>query len=449
MFGPPEVITGRLMSGAGAAPMLAASGEFTAAAAAYEASIDQLVAQLAFLSASWQGEASMAMQRAVFTFIVWMRVMQAQVMLAATRTGSQAAAFTEAYTTMAQMAEIVENRVTTAILYMTNFLGFNTIPIGVREGQYTEMWLRDVSVQTNYLAQTMANTTFEKFVPPMPITGVTSFPPVIDQALNAATAAGDSVRMAAIKADNIAGSLQAQVGQLSAVATLMAQNGTDAAQKSEAQSAVARHKGDEGTQDATQNMGEQMTQQLVQQIPQQAASLGQQAVQLPQQALQQVQQVGQQAGQQFGSQISNLMSQVSPEHRLDNPGFFDTQPSSPTLDRLAGSSGSGAMINAVRVPNLAGLSGINTGFRFPGGWDGPPAMSAPPSMPATPGGSGSAITRPMNGMLHGRRKDDEEDRKIKRPDTELFPIWGDEPDEGESVSAGALVTQRQEQEAGT
>ena len=57
--------------------------------------------------------------------------------------------FAEAYTTMAQMAEIVENRVTTATLHATNFLGFNTIPIGIKEGQYLEMWMRDVAVQTS------------------------------------------------------------------------------------------------------------------------------------------------------------------------------------------------------------------------------------------------------------------------------------------------------------
>ena len=50
MYGPPEVITGRLMSGAGAGPMLAASAQYTAAAAAYEASADRLMAQMIYLN---------------------------------------------------------------------------------------------------------------------------------------------------------------------------------------------------------------------------------------------------------------------------------------------------------------------------------------------------------------------------------------------------------------
>ena len=46
--------------------------------------------------------------------------------------------------------------------------------------------------------------------------------------------------------------------------------------------------------------------------------------------------------------------------------------------------------------------------------------------------------------LHGsRRRDEEKAATVKRPDTELVPIWGHTPDEEETVSAGALVTERQ------
>ncbi|KAA1249872.1 PPE family protein [Mycobacterium simiae] len=444
MFGPPEVITGRLMSGAGAAPMTAASAEFTAAAAAYELAIDRLTALLGYLSASWQGEAAMAMQRVVVRFIIANRLLQAQIITSAARTAAQAAAFTEAYTTMAQMAEIVENRVTTAVLHATNFLGMNTIPIGVKEGQYLEMWIRDVSVQANYLAQTMANTTFDPFAKLPPITGITSFPPVITQALNAAMAATDRVQMQAIKAQNTVSVLKGKVGGIASAATWMAQRAQDGAQKAEAQAAVARFRENSAQRETTDRTAEQMGQQLVQQIPQQAASLGQTALQAPQQVAQQVQQVGQQVGQQFGSQISNLMNQVSPEHRLDSPGFFDTQPSSSTLDRLAGSSGSGGLSAAIRVPSLAGLSGASTGFRFPGGWDGPLSGSAPPSAPASPGGA-SAVRPGGSGMpLHGaRRRDEAKAATVKRPDTKLIAIWGRSPEEKETVSAGALVAERQ------
>lgn len=446
MFGPPEVITGRLMSGAGAAPMTAASMEFAAAGIAYEVSIDRLTAMLAYLAASWQGEAAMAMQRTVMRFIMVNRMLQAQIVTSSARTAAQAAAFTEAYTTMAQMAEIVENRVTTAVLHATNFLGFNTIPIGIKEGQYGEMWMRDVAVQTNYLAQSVANTTFDPFAKLPPLSTVTTFPPVIVQALNAAMAATDTVRMQAIKAENAASVLKGKVGGVAAAAAWMAQRAGDGAQKAEAQAAVARFRENGIQRDADRPTEQQLGKQLIQQLPQQAAQLGQTVMQAPQQALQQ----GQQMGQQFASQISNLMGQVSPEHRLDSAGFFDTQPTSSTLDRLAGSSGGGGLAMAVRVPSLAGLSGASTGFRFPGGWDGPLPGSAPPAAPAAPGGGGASAARPGSGMpmRHGKHRD-EEKATVKRPDTELVPIWGHLPDEEETVSAGALVTERETNEQET
>ena len=88
MFGPPEVITGRLMSGAGAAPMTAASAEFTAAAVAYEISIDRLTAMSAYLSASWQGPAAQMMQATLMRFIIICRLLQAQIITSGARTAA-------------------------------------------------------------------------------------------------------------------------------------------------------------------------------------------------------------------------------------------------------------------------------------------------------------------------------------------------------------------------
>lgn len=71
----------------------------------------------------------------------------------------------------------------------------------------------------------------------------------------------------------------------------------------------------------------------------------------------------------FRSQLSSLMNHVAREHRLDSVGFFDTQPTSPTLDRLAGGDGAPGYTAALRVAGMAGLSGAATGFRFPKRWD--------------------------------------------------------------------------------
>ena len=81
------------------------------------------------------------------------------------------------------------------------------------------------------------------------------------------------------------------------------------------------------------------------------------------------QQSAEPVGRQFRSQLSNLMDQVAREHRLDGVGFFDTQPTSPTLERLAGTGGAPGYTAALRVAGMAGLSGASTGFRFPKEWD--------------------------------------------------------------------------------
>ena len=46
--------------------------------------------------------------------------------------------------------------------------------------------------------------------------------------------------------------------------------------------------------------------------------------------------------------------------------------------------------------------------------------------------------------MHGaRRRDDEKPAIVKRPDTELIPMWGHTPEDEETVSAGALVAERE------
>lgn len=439
------------MSGAGAGPMLAASAQYAAAAAAYEVAADRLMAQMTYLAANWHGLTASSVQSTVATQLTWMRTLQTQLVLAAARTAEQAAAFSTAYASMAPMPRIVENRVTTATLHATNFLGLNTPAIALKEGEYAGFWAQDVAVQSAYWAATVANTTFEPFVPAPPMAGIASFPPVITQALGAAEAAVDKVRMAAINASATAGVLKGRVGMAAAMGGDAALHGQARARQAEAEAALARHRGSQVDQAINpEQQAQQLSQQLIQQIPQQAAQMGQQVTQLPQQAFQQAQQLGQQIGQQFGSQISQLMSQVAPEFRLDNPGFFDTNPTSATLDQLASADGAGAPglaaamppTGLTRVPNLGGLSGVATGFRFPAGWDGSALASAVTPPPPAPG-VGMPPARGMGGggmPLHPlRRGEDGERGTITRPDTELAPLWGEIVDDPDTTTAGELV----------
>ena len=105
------------------------------------------------------------------------------------------------------------------------------------------------------------------------------------------------------------------------------------------------------------------------------------------------------------------------------------------------------MTALMRVPSLGGLSGVSSGFRFPPGWDGATLASA--VTPPAAGGPGlpPPAGRGMGGMpLHGARRhgEDEESVSIKRPDTELAPLWGEVPNDPDTVSPAELVHHMQE-----
>lgn len=199
---PPEVITGRLMSGAGPGPMAAASAAFGAASTALGETNDRLVAQLAWLQTHWLGPAAESMAVSLTKHLSWLRVLEVQLDEAAARTAAQAAAFSQAYATMVPMPAIVANRVTLSSLEATNFLGVNAIPIAATEAQYLEMTIQDITVQSTYLAQTIANTTFEPFTPmPGPIVlGEFPIPAIFQPAVSSAVNAGEQLRQAAVAA---------------------------------------------------------------------------------------------------------------------------------------------------------------------------------------------------------------------------------------------------------
>lgn len=202
---PPEVITGQLMSGAGPGPMAAASAAFGSASTALSETNDRLVAQLAWLQANWLGPAAESMAASLTKYLAWLRVLETQLAEAASRTAAQAAAFSQAYATMVPMPAITANRVTLASLHATNFLGVNTIPIAETEAVYLEMTIQDITVQSTYLAQTVANTTFEPFTPmPGPIVvGEFPIPPTFQPAVSSAVNAGEELRQAAVAAQGL------------------------------------------------------------------------------------------------------------------------------------------------------------------------------------------------------------------------------------------------------
>ena len=68
------------------------------------------------------------------------------------------------------LPEIEMNHVTNAMLNATNFLGVNTVPIGVNEFDYfVRMWNQAAGAMEGYQAETSLNTMFEPIPPTTPI----------------------------------------------------------------------------------------------------------------------------------------------------------------------------------------------------------------------------------------------------------------------------------------
>lgn len=167
---PPELNTARLMMGAGPAPMLQASASWAALGASLQAQATELGANLAALAGSWRGAAADEALASAGPMVTWLQ----GAALAAQRRGqqaaAQAAAHTKALASTPSLPEIAANHVTRAVLVATNFLGINTVPIGMNETDYfVRMWNQAAAAMDAYQAETMVNTTFEPLPPRPPV----------------------------------------------------------------------------------------------------------------------------------------------------------------------------------------------------------------------------------------------------------------------------------------
>ena len=167
---PPEVNTSRLMVGAGPAPMLQAAAGWEAFSILLETQADELQASLASLASAWSGAASERAVSATMPMVLWLRMTSLQAMKRSLQAAAQATAYSTALTTTPPLPEIETNRVTTQVLYDTNFFFVNTVPIGVNEVDYwVRMWTQAAVVMDSYAAETAMNTVFEPIMPLMPI----------------------------------------------------------------------------------------------------------------------------------------------------------------------------------------------------------------------------------------------------------------------------------------
>ncbi|BCI50788.1 PPE family protein [Mycolicibacterium litorale] len=350
---PPEVNTGRLMAGAGPAPMLQAAAGWEALALLLETQADELAASLANLSSVWTGGASERAVAATMPMVVWLRTTSAQAMKRALQATNQANSYSLALATTPPIPEIEQNHVTHAVLEATNFLGINTVPIAVNEFDYfVRMWNQAAGAMDVYQAETQMNLLFEPIPPMKPIVI-----PGVGESTGVAAAAQAAARapMGAARNAIIAGaSATAKMESVGLNAGRAMAQGNMAAQR--AQGAV--QKGENAAQQAGQQPQDQMMQQGVQMGVQMAGQLGSMAAQVPQQFGQMVQTPMQMLTQPL-QQVSSIFGQLGGGLGSDKAqiGLIGATPFS--NHPLAGGSGASAGAGLVRAASLPGAGGTS------------------------------------------------------------------------------------------
>ncbi|OBH17042.1 PPE family protein [Mycolicibacter terrae] len=164
---PPEINSGLMYAGAGAAPMMAAAAawnslgaELATTATSYQSAVAALTGE------EWQGPASASMAAAVTPYINWLNTTAAAAEHAAAQATASAAAFEAAFAMMVPPPVIAANRAQLVALVASNFLGINTPAIAATEAQYAEMWAQDAIAMYGYAASSASAGTLQPLSSP-------------------------------------------------------------------------------------------------------------------------------------------------------------------------------------------------------------------------------------------------------------------------------------------
>jgi PPE-repeat protein len=154
---PPEINSGRIYSGPGSEPLMAAAAaweglanDLQSTAASYSSVISSLT------SGGWSGPSSLSMAAAVTPYLTWMQGTAAQAAETASQATAAASAYETAFAAHVPPAEIAANRSQLAMLVATNAFGQNTSAIAATEAQYGEMWAQDAVAMDTYASSSAA-----------------------------------------------------------------------------------------------------------------------------------------------------------------------------------------------------------------------------------------------------------------------------------------------------
>jgi len=164
---PPEINSGRMYTGPGSGPMLAAAqawgslaDELYTAASGYQSVVSELT------DGVWSGPSSLSMSAAAGSYVEWLSATAAQAEQTAAQARAAAAGYEAAFAMTVPPPEIAANRSLLAVLVATNFLGQNTPAIAATEALYAEMWAQDALAMYGYAGSSAAATVLSPFTSP-------------------------------------------------------------------------------------------------------------------------------------------------------------------------------------------------------------------------------------------------------------------------------------------
>ncbi len=198
---PPEINSGRMYTGPGSGPLLAAAqawgglaDELDTAASSYQSVVAGLTAQ------AWSGPSSTSMAAAADSHVAWLAVTAAQAEETANQARAAVAAYEAAFAATVPPEVVAANRSLLMVLVATNFFGQNTPAIAATEAQYAEMWAQDAAAMYGYAGSSAAATTLTPFSAPQQNT----------------TSAGQAAQAAAVNnaASTSAGNAQSTVSSI-------------------------------------------------------------------------------------------------------------------------------------------------------------------------------------------------------------------------------------------
>jgi PPE-repeat protein len=191
---PPEINSGRMYTGPGAGPMLAAAAawddlatELSSTAASYASTVSSLT------GGTWQGPSSESMATAAATYVEWMNTTAAQAEVTSSQAKAAVAAYEAAFAATVPPPVIEANRALLMMLIATNILGQNTPAIAATEAHYMEMWAQDAGAMYGYAGSASSASVLTPFTEPPQTTNLAGTAQQSAAAAQAGTSGASSI----------------------------------------------------------------------------------------------------------------------------------------------------------------------------------------------------------------------------------------------------------------